>query len=43
MTLFVDFDIKEAVIKLEEFGISNSTHKPCLPDMPLSEGLSYTG
>lgn len=39
MTLLVDFDIKEAVSKLEEFGISTSTHKPCLPDMTLSEGV----
>lgn len=39
MTLLVDFDIKEVVSKLEEFGISTSAYNPCLPDMPLSEGV----
>lgn len=36
----IDFDIKEAVSKLEEFGVSTSTYKPRMPDMPIEEKLT---
>lgn len=32
----IDFDIKEAVAKLELFGISTSPYKPKMLDMPLN-------
>ena len=35
MTLFVDFDIKEAVSELEEFGISTAAYEPKIPDAPV--------